>query len=369
MVARLSGDIAARGDLGEMAALAVAQVAEVLAVHGAAAVQVEADGARRLLAGWGSLAPHRPTDRDGISTDGLVVPFGQGPPLSGYLLVAEKSRHGDIRATDRQLVATVAAVLGIAIEVAALRADLAKKLDSARAQQQEMQLWARRLVEAQEAERRRLARELHDGPLQSVLAMARGAVASVASVAVEGIREAALDVADELRSLASSLHPALLDDLGPADALQLYIARTVRVLGSRGPVVELEAGPLPVLSDPARLGLFRIAQEALNNALRHARAQRIEIRFMHRPALHQLVVTVHDDGQGFPWPTRPGSWVAAGHLGVASMYERAAMLGGTVTIATGQGTGTTVELVAPAPDAEPVRIGGKNRRDSRAVGG
>lgn len=372
VMAQLSGGIGARGDPREMAAFAVSQVAAALGVRGAAAIQQDASGARRLLAGWGSLDRHRPTERDGANPDWLLVPFGaEGQPVAGYLLAAEKLRHGDLRATDRQLVAAVAGVLGVAMEAAALRADLAQKLDTARAQQEEMQLLARRLVEAQEAERRRLARDVHDGPLQSVLAMARGAEVPVAA---DRLRQAALDTAEELRQLASSLHPALLDDLGPAEALRTYIERLSRVLGANGPVVELEADALPPLPESVREGLFRVAQEALHNALRHGRARHIHIRLASQDSL--VVVAVHDDGQGFLMPSRPSRWVASGHLGVASMYERAAMLGGTLQIATAAGAGTTVTLVVPRPSpagpqhgqgAAPERGGMAD--DSRAAGG
>ncbi len=120
--------------------------------------------------------------------------------------------------------------------------------------------------------------------------------------------------------------------------------------GAHSPVVELEADARPPLPEPVREGsrVFPVSKETLHNALRHRRTRHLHIRLAWQES--KVIMAVYDNGQGFLLPSRPGRCVAAGRLGLASRYERAAMLGGELQIATAAGAGTTVTLAVPGPN-------------------
>jgi signal transduction histidine kinase len=189
----------------------------------------------------------------------------------------------------------------------------------------------RELLAVQEAERRSIARELHDGFGQLLAAIQLG------------LRETPIDV-DELdalvgealesvRSLAIELRSAMLDDLGLAAALRAYVRRIMRETEL---AVDLGVDDLPVPSAIATT-CFRIVQEAVLNIVRHARAHRVAIEV--RTTTGALTLTVRDDGIGFD-PARPG-------LGIVGMTERAALAGGEIAIASSPGAGTTIRARLP----------------------
>ena len=207
------------------------------------------------------------------------------------------------------------------------------------------------VVAAQEEERRRLARELHDGTMQSIAALVmgleRGAQAMPPDVphlveshqAVSRLRDVAAQTLDELRQLALNLRPAVLDDHGLPAALgwlaQTHEERTGVPVGveERGEV----EGRLPAEAETA---LFRIAQEALANVAKHASAERVTLRFERNNGTARL--EVEDDGVGITGGINGRASTHQG-MGLFSMRERAALLGGTchVTPST-SGRGTLV---------------------------
>ena len=206
---------------------------------------------------------------------------------------------------------------------------------------------------AQEAERDRIARELHDQIGQSLTVVLLGLkqVAERAPADVQEeldlVRETARAGLDDVRRVARELRPGALDDLGLLAALSA-LATDVDVHG--GPVVRRTFGAgLPALSKEVELVVYRVAQEALTNAVRHASAQRVELSLLRVGAV--VVLEVVDDGRGFD-PAATGT----GSVGLLGMTDRAALVGGKVEVASAPGRGTMVRLSVPvqveAPGAQ-----------------
>jgi signal transduction histidine kinase len=252
---------------------------------------------------------------------------------------------GEHHASDALQIAIVDAVavfVGYRIErerLARFRAEAAS--EAHRAAEARIRLYAARILHAQEDERRRLAQELHDQPLQDLIHLVRRLDAG----ALEGAREVATQVVEELRQISRGLRPPTLDDLGLTAALRKLVADFGARTGiSAGYRVEGKSRRLP---PDLELGLFRIAQEALNNVSRHAAADRVTVRA--RFSGEEVRITVTDDGAGFT----PGQ-AAESSLGIAGMSERAALLGGRLEVVSAAGKGTTIRALIPVVALEPV---------------
>jgi two-component system sensor histidine kinase UhpB len=197
---------------------------------------------------------------------------------------------------------------------------------------------------AQEAERHRIAQELHDQVGQSLTVVLLG-LKQVASRApaelqeeLELIRESARAGLDDVRRVARELRPGVLDDLGLQAALSA-LATDVSAYG--GPVVRRTFGPgLPGLSADAETVVYRVAQEALTNVVRHAAASRVELSLLLVGS--DVVLEVADDGNGFAGPTAEHAGT-----GIQGMTDRAALVDGSVEVVSTPGKGTTVRLRVP----------------------
>ena len=205
----------------------------------------------------------------------------------------------------------------------------------------------RRVVEAQELERARLARELHDETgqaLTSILlglkSLEDGADSDDHRTAVSELRELVVSTLQDVRRLAVELRPAALDDFGLVPAIE----RLRDIVQERGDLAvevqsELADDRLPPDTETV---LYRITQEAFTNVLKHAAASRVSVRLGRRDDAVTLVV--HDDGRGFdPASVRDGS------LGLEGMRERVALLGGRLTIDSSDGAGTMLKAEVPVP--------------------
>lgn len=193
-----------------------------------------------------------------------------------------------------------------------------------------------RLIEAQDRERAALARELHDDMVGRLDSVSRG-LRAVQSDDAKDFGEELAVLADELRDVSRQLHPSLVDLRGLDVALQ---SLGEEVASRAGLEVTVHAGAeSQLLPKPTQLGLFRIAQEALRNAVKHSKARSVEIRVACTSALMELVIA--DDGVGFvPDNGRKGSG-----LGLLSMAERARLLGGRLSIESAAGAGTRVSVL------------------------
>lgn len=195
---------------------------------------------------------------------------------------------------------------------------------------------AGRILDAQDRERARIARDLHDGIVQQLLAVSL-ALHHAPTRQIGTI--AALDgTIEELRQMAHGLHPAVLDQA----SLDTMLSGLTTALDASGPASVRYTSPRVAPDPPApqKMALYRVAQEALNNALRHSGADRVSVTFDADD--HHVALTVVDRGCGFD-PRRVG----AETLGVISMRERIEHLGGIFEIDTTRGRGTRVHATLP----------------------
>lgn len=227
-----------------------------------------------------------------------------------------------------------------------------RMLDQLLVYRQRLRAIAARALDTAEEERKRIARELHDDTAQSLatllirLRAARAAPEGEERERILGeLRNELAAMAERIRHIAQGLRPPALDMLGPAPALEAHARRVAEATGLQ---VDVEAEPIGgVLSPTAELALYRIVQEALSNVVRHADAGRAEITIARLPNAVRAVV--EDDGRGFSVPAVRAAGDDRG-LGLFGMEERAAYVGGRLTIDSEPGRGTRVEVEIPADE-------------------
>jgi signal transduction histidine kinase len=209
----------------------------------------------------------------------------------------------------------------------------------------------RRVVAAQEAERQRIARELHDATGQALTALGLGLRGVATSYArqdndqiekrLRQLEDLTTQSLDELRQLISDLRPSHLDDLGLAAALRWY----TKNLQTRVPFnIHIEiAGEERPLASSVKIALFRVAQEALTNVIKYAEAQQVRVHLNY--GLQEVMLQVEDDGRGFDMEAQAKS--TRSQWGLLGMQERAALLGGRFDLYSVVGQGTRVQVVMP----------------------
>jgi signal transduction histidine kinase len=205
-----------------------------------------------------------------------------------------------------------------------------------------------RLISAEDDERRRIARELHDEAGQSLTAILVGlravadmALSASARSAVLRLRDVTGHTVDDIGRLARGLHPAVLDDKGLAAAARRYVADFARASDLTVDATVGRRLDSPRLAPLAAATMYRILQECLTNVTRHARATHARVEL--RRDDHTIELVVQDDGRGFK--VRRGSDVG---LGLRGMRERVALSGGTIDVVSTPGHGTTVRVQIPA---------------------
>jgi signal transduction histidine kinase len=258
----------------------------------------------------------------------LGVPIVARGSVIAAFYVTDKVDADEFDEADQRLIEMLAAHAAVAIENARLL-ERSRELS---------------IVE----ERNRLARELHDSVSQKLFGLVLGAESAgtlldrdpeAAAEQVARLGELAQEALGELRELIFELRPASLEEEGLAATLRKEVDVLRRVHGRD---IELRIAGSANCAAEAEGEVLRIAQEALNNALRHAEAERIELRMEARDG--RLIVTVADDGIGFDPEDRS---LRARRLGLTSMEERAVALGGTLNVVSRRGEGTTVTLEVP----------------------
>jgi signal transduction histidine kinase len=282
------------------------------------------------------------------------VPLQAKEKIVGVMSLAGETQDEQMLAQDTlDTLAAIGSQIGIAVENAMLYEELRKE-ETLRRQLLD------RLISVQEEERKRIALELHDQtgqPLTSLI-MTLGMLGESQSLSevrsqAQVLRETAAQVMKDVHDLALELRPSVLDDLGLLAALRhlhkgyqdrFRIPVDLQVLG-------LDDERLPPEMETA---LYRIVQEALTNVARHAQAENVSVVLEKREPLVRLII--EDDGRGFDvssvMGSRRGSKPTDGKLGLYGMRERAALLGGTLTIESTPGVGTTIFVDAPLADAE-----------------
>lgn len=211
------------------------------------------------------------------------------------------------------------------------------------------------LSTAQEAERGRLARELHDEVVQQLIALGHGVdrvqrllergAPEQAAERLQSMRSSITALVNELRTMIGDLRPPALEELGLLPAVELLLRRG----GEGAPEVALMVqGVERRLAPQSELALFRIIQEAWSNIRRHAHASQAEVVF--RYGDDGVLVTITDDGVGFAHPDLDA--LPDGHWGLRGMRERAELTGGQFVVASAPGRGTTLTIRIPYPGVD-----------------
>ena len=259
-------------------------------------------------------------------SDFLGVPIRDGSDVLGIIFAACKNGSGGFTERDERLLGLFASHAAIALTNA--------------------RLYERGRELSVLEERARLARELHDAVSQKLFSISAKARAAEVLVRRDpGRAEAEISSVVALSGLAHAELRAVIDGLAPPDLAAGGLAGSLRsyaVLAARtyGAEVRFHAGDLPALGAQRETAVYRVAQEALHNALRHSGAPVICVTLSARR--HRVILEVADHGRGFV-PEAP-----SGGLGLASMRERAASAGGTLTLRSQPGNGTLVRLELPA---------------------
>ena len=232
-----------------------------------------------------------------------------------------------------------------------VRRQQAAEHDALVAVRERLQALSARLISAQEEERRRIARELHDetGQALTVVRMQLADLARGQASAQQAVTECAQNVdraIAHIRGLSHRLRPPMLDDLGLADALEWVVEQQARAAGWHTDLALMELDER--LPQDVETACFRICQEALTNAARYARASEVRVRLSRTDDGLELLVA--DNGTGFDLARYRTPEERKQHFGLVSMGERAALAGGRLEIDTapGRGTGVRAHFALPA---------------------
>ncbi len=260
-------------------------------------------------------------------------------PLSELELTAARVAAGDLgaRVADNPLADRDMARVGTTLNT------LLDNLTNDRARVRRL---AAQVISAQDEERARVARELHDSTAQMLAAVmlqlgvaARENESPVLDARIATVRDMVADALEEVRSLSHTIHPRVLDDLGLAAALSWLTRQTREQEALDAEAFADDGAPIPRLEGTV---LYRVAQESLRNAVRHAHAHRVEV-WLRRTATTATLEVV-DDGRGFDVrraeERRPG-------MGLFSMRERVGLANGTLSVESAPGRGTRVVATVP----------------------
>ena len=235
---------------------------------------------------------------------------------------------------------------------------------------QERERWReellRKVISAQEDERKRLARELHDETSQTLSALAMKIETALAAAPPGPARERLVEARaltvrtlEELHRLIFDLRPSVLDDLGLLSAIRWYAERHLEPLGI---IVQFEASGFERRLRPEELetALFRVAQEAITNIAKHAGAETVLIQCLERD--DRVIIEIEDDGKGFAPASLPPPAARERGLGLMGMRERVELFGGTIEVDSAPGQGTRVSVSVPLREVVNGQDTGADRR-------
>jgi signal transduction histidine kinase len=250
---------------------------------------------------------------------------------------------------------TIRQPVGGTAEIRRLQNQLIQMAHKVEDAQQSLHGYIGAITGAQEDERRRLARELHDDTLQALIALKQRV--QLAQLEIESSTRKGVAEATELNEIASliektienlrrvtrALRPIYLEDLGLVPALEMLVRETNQSTGIK---VEFQQLGVERRLEPAsELALYRISQEALSNVARHARASKAELSLAYSPDM--VTVIVADNGAGFEIPDNLSEFTLKGHFGLLSMHERAELIGANLKIISSPGRGTRLVITLP----------------------
>ncbi len=302
-------------------------------------------GARRLV---------RPVQRLTAAAERIAAGDLQTP-----LAASEGGEIGAMaRALEHMRVQLLASIDDLAALNSSLESRVAERTDELRLQTELTHQLLGRVITAQEDERARLARELHDeiGQMLTALQLSLDRLAkslppdaATSRERLGSVRELSAQTLADLRRVIADLRPGVLDKLGLVPALAWVAEHTVGPLGIE---VSVEAsGLVERLPVSIETVLFRIAQEAMHNVARHSGASRVRITLNRSDA--EALMAIHDDGRGFTPELIAPSADGRGGLGLAGMAERAALAGGQISISSAPDQGTSIRVSVPLPPPVP----------------
>ena len=300
-----------------------------------AAISVDSDGERNRHYCWGKCPPLSNLAELGALETPLVA---EGVTI-GTLFVGPKRHDIDLLADDLSLIGTLAHLVGTAFHNRLLVRRLEAQVVAQAERQSALEALSEQLMRVQEEERRRLALDIHDDPLQRAILLDRRLRCADDPPDTAWVTRQMEDIIESLRAICTGLRPAELDHLGLVAGLEVLV-QSVRAgtdldasLSVEAPGQQLDARVPPDLGS----ALYRVAQEALNNCLKHAGGSRVEVMLCQIGKT--ITLRVVDNGRGFGGlngdPARP-------RLGILGMRERLRPWGGVVRIASGPTGGTVV---------------------------
>jgi signal transduction histidine kinase len=254
----------------------------------------------------------------------------------------------DLSETDHRILHTLAQQAEIALNNAFLIEALRNQLDEIRANREALSQTQHQLLRSREEERSRLARDLHDSPIQSLIGLniQLGLLLNSKDLnpsLTESLKEMRSEVrrlSSELRQVCAELRPPMLDTLGLGAALRTLVTEWS---DQNQAEVQLDLSPdaaLRSLPDEVAVNFYRVAQEALVNIGKHARAKHVNVSLLWEES--RLTMTIQDDGHGFDAPVTLHGLTAHSHFGLAGMRERIGLIGGTWSLKSAPGGGTTI---------------------------
>jgi PAS domain S-box-containing protein len=226
---------------------------------------------------------------------------------------------------------------------------IARDITEEQRTKENQRLYLEQVTRAQELERKRISRELHDDTIQSLvvlsrkldaLASSKEAISKEFRKTLEEVWQQSNNIMQGVRRLSQDLRPAALDRLGLLPAIQMLAADTSQYSGIRINVRVL--GTERRLGEEVELVLFRIVQEALRNVWRHSEATNAEV--IVEFTIYKVKITISDNGKGFDLPLTVGDFAKDGKLGLAGMEERARLVGAIMTAESKRGKGTTIMI-------------------------
>jgi signal transduction histidine kinase len=294
-----------------------------------------------------------PVEQQLIALPNIVrwVPLHSGGVLQGILLIGPWYGDHELNAEDERILMTLARQSAIAVHNVLL-------IEQVHLGHRELRRAHQQLLMEREQTQHRLAQELHDGPVQHIFGISyqlgglkrrvghesEGQADAWLPEQLEVIRHEIIDVGTQLRNMIGDLYPAGLDELGLTDALEGYVRRLKQIDNLPEIVLDLDESGTALDMSVATC-LFRVAQEALRNVVKHAQARHVTISL--RLYSDQAMLSINDDGQGFRVPPRLSELTQANHFGLVGMTERVAWVGGQLVIRSDLGSGT--EVLARVP--------------------
>jgi signal transduction histidine kinase len=226
-----------------------------------------------------------------------------------------------------------------------IKSSAADNINQERKIQDNLRLYVKRVSQAQEAERKRIARELHDETAQALVVVLRhldDLSTGKPKLTANDIREEVRKILEGVRHFSQELRPSILDNLGLIPALNWLASDLTKNYGIQ--VETTIEGKQRMLATEVELTLFRITQEALTNIRKHSKASKARVKIVFFE--HRIMISIQDNGQGFVIPAHIGDLSTLGKLGMIGMQERVQLLGGAFHIEStpGKGTGLTVEV-------------------------